>query len=194
MKRLSLVLSISALCVAGCGRDASMDSGASGADTVAETNDDRSAKEAKLDPKDVEFMKEAARGGSAEVKMGELGLSNAESQPVKDFSQRLVDDHSKANQELKKLAIRKGVMLPDGMSEQHKTMLQHLSSLKGREFDTAFRQHAVEDHKKDIEEFKTASAKAKDPEVRSFAEKALPVLQRHLEMAENLSSATTSGP
>jgi putative membrane protein len=192
MRTFSLVFSVCALCVAGCGRDASTDSGASGADTVAETNNDRSAKEAKLDPKDVEFMKEAARGGIAEVKMGELGRSNGESQAIKEFSKRLYDDHTKANQELEKLAIRKGVILPDGVSEQHKTMLQHLSSVKGAEFDSAFQQHAVEDHKKDVEKFKMAAAKAKDPEVRSFAEKTLPALQRHLEMAQNLSGATTS--
>jgi putative membrane protein len=192
MKIFPAVLLASAFGLAGCGRDASMDTGAAGGDTVAETNNDRSAKEAKLDARDLEFMKDAARGGMAEVKMGELGLSNGESPAAKNFSQQLVDDHTKANQELEKLAIRKGAILPDGVSEQHKTMLQHLSSLKGREFDTAFQQHAVEDHKKDIEKFKTASAKAKDPELRSFAEKTLPALQRHLQAAESLSSATTS--
>jgi putative membrane protein len=194
MRTFSLTLSVCALFLAGCGRHVSMDTGAAGGDSVAETNGDRSAREAKLDAKDAGFMKDAARGGTAEVKMGELGRSNGESQAVRDFSQRLVDDHTKANQELEKLAIRKGVILPDGVSEEHKTMLQHLSSLKGREFDTAFQQHAVEDHKKDIEKFETASAKAKDPEVRSFAEKALPMLQRHLDMAQNLSSTTASRP
>jgi putative membrane protein len=192
MRIFSFALSICALCLAGCGGNTSTDAGGTGAETVAETDADRSAKEAKPDTRDVAFMKDAARGGIAEVKMGEAGLSNGESQAVKSFSQRLVDDHTKANQELEKLAIRKGVILPDSVSEQHKTMLQHLASLKGREFDTAFQQHAVEDHKKDIEKFKTASAKAKDPDVRSFAEKALPMLQRHLEMAENLAGATTS--
>jgi putative membrane protein len=82
--------------------------------------------------------------------------------------------------------------LPDSVSEQHKPMLQHLSTLKGREFDAAFQKHAVEDHQKDIEKFKTAAAKAQDPELRSFAEKTLPVLQRHLEAAQNLSGSTTS--
>jgi len=192
MKRLSIALSICVLCLAGCGRNAGRNSGAAGGDTVAETNNDRSAKETKVDAKNVEFMKDAARGGMAEVKMGELGLSNGESQAVKQFSKRLVEDHTKANQDLEKLAIRKGVILPDGVGEQHKTMLQHLASLHGREFDAAFAQHAVEDHQKDIEKFKTASAKAKDPEVRSFAEKTLPALQRHLEMAQSLSGATTS--
>jgi putative membrane protein len=192
MRIFWLALSVCALGLAGCGRDASTDTGASGTDTLAETNNDQSAKEARLDPRDAEFMKDAARGGIAEVKMGESGLSNGESQGVKDFSKRLIDDHTKANQELEKLAIRKGVILPDGVSEQHKTMLQHLSSLKGREFDAAVQQHAVEEHKRNIEKFKAASEKSKDPEVRSFAEKALPMLQRHLEMAQNLSSATTS--
>lgn len=189
--KTALILAASALLFTGC-TPQSADTGATGAGSTAETAQEESAKPKKLADEDLTFMKEAARGGLAEVRMGQIGLSNGESQPVKDFSQRLVDDHTKANQELEKLAIKKGITLPDSVSEQHKSMLQHLESLKGREFDAAFQQHAVQDHQKDIEKFKTASAKAKDPEIRSFAEKTLPVLQRHLEAAQNLSGATTS--
>ena len=100
-------------------------------------------------------------------------------------SQRLVDDHTKANQELEKLAIRKKVILPDSVAEEHKGAIQHLSGLKGREFDTAFKQHMVSDHEKDIKKFKTAT-KSADPELRSFAEKVLPTLQQHLDTARAL--------
>lgn len=190
MKKLSIIVAC-ALWLTGCGQQP-LDTGSTGAEVTTDTATEQSSKPPKLADKDLEFMREATRGGMAEVKMGELGLSNGESQAVKDFSQRIVDDHTKANHELEKLAIRKGVVLPDGLSEQHKTMIQHLSSLKGREFDAAFRQHAVADHQKDIEKFKTAAAKAQDPELRSFAEKTVPVLQRHLEAAQNLSGATIS--
>jgi putative membrane protein len=192
MKRL-MILSC-AVWLAGCADQGDEAAGGTGKESelAAEATTESTNKQAKLEPKDVEFMKDAARGGIAEVKMGELGLSNGESQAVKDFSRQLVDDHTKANRELEKLAIQKRIVLPDGVSEQHKTMLQHLSSLRGREFDAAFQQHAVDDHQKDIQKFKTAAAKAQDLQVRSFAEKVLPVLQRHLEAAQNLSGPTAS--
>ena len=165
-------------------------SGASGAQSTTEVATD--ANKTQLAAEDLQFMKDAARGGMAEVKMGELGQSNGESQPVKDFSQRLVTDHGKANEELKQLAMKKGVTLPDAMNEQQKTMIQHLSSLKGREFDAAFKQHAVEDHQKDVEKFKTASEKAKDAELKAFAAKTLPTLQQHLELAKQLNATPTA--
>jgi putative membrane protein len=192
MKRTLIVIMPCALWLAACtpkaNDESAASSGASGAQSTTETQTDSAKTQVAAD--DLEFMKDAARGGVAEVKMGELGQSNAESQQVKEFAKKLVADHTKANQELKQLASKKGVTLPDAMSEQHKTMIQHLSSLKGREFDSAFKQHAVEDHQKDIEKFKTASEKAKDPELKAFASKTLPVLQQHLDLANQL----TAGP
>jgi putative membrane protein len=176
--------------LAGCSQDAN-DSGASGAQSLGETGavSETAAPDPKapssLATKDMEFMKDAARGGRAEVQIGQMGLANSESQAVKDFSQRLVDDHTKANQELEKLAIKKKVNLPDSVGMEHQKAIQHLSSLKGREFDAAFKEHTVSDHEKDIKEFKTAG-KSADPELRSFAEKVLPALQQHLEMARAL--------
>jgi len=140
----------------------------------------------------MQFMKDAAQSGIAEVKMGELASSNGESQPVKDFAQKLVTDHGKVNAELKQLATKKGVMLPDAVTEQQKTMLQHLTSLKGREFDSAFKQHAVENHQKSIDKFKTASEKAKDADLKAFAAKTLPTLQQHLDLAKQLNAAPTA--
>jgi putative membrane protein len=194
MKRTLIVLLPCALWLGACTPnttdDSAANSGASGGQTATEAASDTD--KAKLAAEDQEFMKDAARGGIAEVKMGELGQSNGESQPVKDLSQRLVTDHKKANEELKQLATKKGVILPDAVGEQHKTMLQHLSSLKGAEFDAAFKQHAVEDHEKDIEKFKTASEKAKDPELKAFAAKTLPTLQQHLDLAKQLNATPTA--
>src|SRR5688572_8789149 len=162
------------------------DAGASGSQSTTESATD--ASKAQLASEDAQFMKEAAQGGLAEVRMGELGQSNGESQQVKDFSQRIVTDHKKANEELKQLAAKKGVTLPDAMKDEQKKMMDHLSSLKGREFDSAFKQHAVENHQKSIEKFKTAAEKAKDAELKAFASKTLPVLQQHLDLAKQLSA------
>jgi putative membrane protein len=135
-------------------------SGSSGSRSSREAGADSS--DAQMAAEDMQFMKDAAQSGMAEVKMGELASSNAESQPVKDLAQKLVTDHGKINEELKQLATRKNVMLPDAVTEQQKTMLQHLSSLKGTEFDSAFKQHAVENHQKSVDKFKTTSEKTKD--------------------------------
>jgi len=137
-------------------------------------------------------MKDAAQSGMAEVKMGELASSNAESQPVKDLAQKLVTDHGKINEELKQLATRKNVMLPDAVTEQQKTMLQHLSSLKGTEFDSAFKQHAVENHQKSVDKFKTTSEKTKDMYIKTFAARTLPILKLHLALAQQLNAAPTA--
>ena len=193
MKRTLITLLPCALLLVACTPttdETVADSGASGAQSATEDSTDE--KKTQVSSEDLQFMKDAAQGGIAEVKMGELAQSNGESPQVKQFSQRIVTDHTKANAELKQLATKKGVTLPDAMSEQHKTMMQHLSSLKGREFDTAFKQHAVENHEKGIEKFKAASEKAKDTELKSFASKTLPVLQQHLELAKQLNATSTA--
>ena len=141
-----------------------------------------------LAAEETQFMKDAAQSGMAEVKMGELASSNGESQQVKAFAQKLVTDHGKVNAELKQLATRKGATLPDTVSEQQKTMLQHLSGLKGSEFDSAFKQHAVQGHQKSVDKFKTASEKATDADLKAFAAKTLPTLQQHLALAKQLSA------
>ena len=193
MKRTLIAVLPCALWLGACAPttdETATDSGASGKQSTTEAATD--AKKTQIASEDAQFMKEAAQSGMAEVKMGELGQSNGESQQVKAFSQRIVTDHTKANEELKQLAAKKGVPLPDEMSEQHKTMIQHLSSLKGREFDGAFKQHAVENHQKSVEKFKTASEKAKDAELKTFASKTLPVLQQHLELAKQLNATPTA--
>ena len=193
MKRTLIAVLPCALWLGACAPatdETANDSGASGAQSSTEAATD--AKKTQIASEDAQFMKEAAQSGMAEVKMGELGQSNGESPQVKQFSQRIVTDHTKVNNELKQLAAKKGVTLPDEMSEQHKTMLQHLSSLKGQEFESAFKQHAVENHQKSIEKFKTVSEKAKDADLKAFASKTLPALQQHLELAKQLSATPTA--
>ena len=156
--------------------------------TLATAQEATDASKTKVTAEDTQFMKDAAQSGMAEIKMGELASSNAESQQVKALAQKLVTDHSKVNEELKQLATKKSVMLPDAVTEQQKTMLQHLSSLKGSEFDSAFKQHAVENHQKSVDKFKATSEKAKDADIKAFAAKTLPALQLHLALAKQLNA------
>jgi putative membrane protein len=138
-----------------------------------------------LSAEDKEFISKAGMGGLAEVQMGNLALQKATNADVKAFAQRMVTDHSKANDELSQLATAKGVALPTELAGEHKAGFDHLSSLSGAEFDKAYMQHMVEDHDKDVAEFDKASTSATDADVKSWAGKTLPTLQSHQQQAKD---------
>ena len=135
---------------------------------------------------DKKFMREAAEGGLAEVELGKLATEKASSEEVKKFGQRMVDDHSKANEELKQLASSKSVNLPSDLTAKDKMTKERLSKLSGESFDRAYMQDMVKDHKKDVADFARESNRAKDPDVKQFASKTLPTLKDHLKEAEGI--------
>jgi putative membrane protein len=137
---------------------------------------------------DKEFVSKAGMGGLFEVQAGNLALQKAQSADVKSFAQRMVTDHSKANEELQQLATTKGLALPAELDGQHKSAVDHLTSLSGAEFDKAYMQHMVEDHDKDVAEFDKASTSAQDTDVKTWAGKTLPVLQQHQQLAKDIAS------
>ena len=137
--------------------------------------------------KDTAFMKDAAKGGLMEVQMGKLGVEKGQNAEVKQFAQKLIDDHSKANDELKQLAQKKGVTLPTEVDHKAHKMMDRLQNASGADFDKAFARHGVMDHKKDIAKFEKASNEVKDAELKSFIQKTLPTLREHLQIAERLS-------
>ena len=138
---------------------------------------------------DKKFMREAAEGGLAEVELGKLATEKASSEEVKKFGQRMVDDHSKANEELKQLASSKNVNLPNEVSAKDKMTKERLSKLSGESFDRAYMQDMVKDHKKDVADFSRESKSAKDTDVKQFASKTLPTLKDHLKEAEGIAPA-----
>ncbi|MEW6161293.1 MAG: DUF4142 domain-containing protein [Verrucomicrobiota bacterium] len=135
---------------------------------------------------DEKFIKEAAKGGMKEVQMGQLGVDKAQNPQVKEFAQRLVQDHSKANQELKQIAQKKGIELPSETEHKDKDHEAKWSDKSGAEFDNAFVKHMIKDHKKDIQKFEKAAAECEDQELKAFAQKTLPTLRQHLQTAQNL--------
>jgi putative membrane protein len=144
---------------------------------------------------DHQFIMEAARGGMAEVELGQLAKDKAQSDAVKQFGERMVTDHGKANDELKTLAQSKNITLPADLDAKHKATKDKLSKLSGAQFDRAYMQEMVSDHQKDVNEFRKQSQSAKDPEVKAWAAKTLPTLQEHLQMAQaaSRSAVGTSG-
>jgi len=141
---------------------------------------------------DIEFVLDAAKGGVAEVELGKMAAERAKSDEVKKFAQRMVDDHSKANDQLKTIAESKGITLPSEPGAQEKATMKRLEKLNGAAFDRAYMQAMVGDHVKDVNEFKKESNSGRDPQVKSFASSTLPTLEEHLQQARMARKAATS--
>jgi putative membrane protein len=134
------------------------------------------------------FMNKAAQGGMAEVEMGNLALQKGQSQAVKDFGQRMMDDHTKAGDELRTLASQKNVTLPTTLSAKDQALKDRLSKLNGAAFDRMYITHMVADHKEDVSEFQNEANNGQDPDVKAWAKKTLPTLQAHLQHAQKAQS------
>jgi putative membrane protein len=143
---------------------------------------------ASLDAADRTFVNEAAVGGMAEVQLGQLAVKNAKSPDVKNFGQRMIDDHTRANNELKQLAASKGITLPADLDAKHKETVDRLSKLTGEQFDKAYMKDMVEDHTKDVADFRKEASEAGNPDVKAFAAKTLPTLEEHLNLAKSIDS------
>jgi putative membrane protein len=135
---------------------------------------------------DQKFMKEAAQGGQAEVELGQLAQQKAQSPDVKAFGQRMVNDHTKANEQLKQVASQKGVTLPSQPDAKDQAEKARLEKMSGAQFDKSYMNYMVSDHKKDVADFQKAAAHASDPDVKNFAQTTLPTLQSHLQEAESI--------
>jgi putative membrane protein len=142
---------------------------------------------------DRDFLMDAAMGGMLEVELGRLATQQGTSDAVKQFGQRMVDDHSKANEELMSLAQSKGITLPTTIDEKHKKDMTKLSGLSGAEFDREYSKMMLSDHRKDVSEFEKQSTRGTDADLKAFASKTLPTLQEHLRMAEALPGAKSGG-
>jgi putative membrane protein len=153
---------------------------------------DSSSTGGQLAPADKQFVKEAAEGGMTEVELGQLATQNGQSDAVKQFGQRMVDDHTKANDQLKQIAQEKGVTVPTDLSAKDKAEKDHLSKLKGEQFDRAYMQHMVQDHKADVAEFKKEANSGKDSDVKNWASQTLPTLEDHLKQPEQVTKAEMS--
>ena len=134
------------------------------------------------------FMVEAAQNNLAEIAAGELAVERG-GDAVKQYGQRMIDDHTRAQNELMSLAERKGVKLPARPDEQHMVFSAHLRELAGAEFDREFIGHMHGDHAKVVTMFEDKAKNAQDPELRAWAAKMVPILQEHLRLASAMQQA-----
>ncbi len=135
---------------------------------------------------DSSFLTKAAEGGMAEVELGKLAQQRASSQAVKDFGKRMETDHGKANAELKTIATNKSVTVPTSLNAKDQATMDRLSKLNGAEFDRAYMDDMVNDHRMDVAEFQKEADHGSDADVKAFASKTLPTLKDHLKMAEDI--------
>ncbi len=156
----------------------------------SDMNSSSSATGGQLTGADKTFVTKAAEGGLAEVQLGQLAQQKAQDPKVKEFGQRMVDDHTKANDQLKSIASQKGVTLPTDLNAKDKAEMDRLNKLSGTQFDKAYMSHMVQDHTKDVSEFQKESKSGKDSDVKSFASTTLPTLQQHLQMAKQINQSS----
>jgi putative membrane protein len=149
----------------------------------------------KLSHQDKSFLKDAAEGGNAEVEASKVALAQSGSADVKAFAQQMVDDHGKAGTELKGLADQKGVKVSDTPSTVKKTEIKLLSERKGSSFDQHYADSiGVKAHQDTVKLFQKEVDKGTDPDVKAWAQKTLPALQHHLELAQQLKAKADAEP
>jgi putative membrane protein len=138
---------------------------------------------------DKKFLKQAAAGGLAEVELGKLAQQKASSDAVKQFGERMVTDHTKANDQLKEVASKENVAVPTTLDKKEQAHLDKLSKLSGPQFDKAYMKDQVKDHEKDVREFQEEAQNGTNPDIKQFASQTLPILQQHLDQAKSINKS-----
>jgi putative membrane protein len=135
---------------------------------------------------DQTFVQKAVVGGLAEVQLGKMAVEHTASPDVKQFGQKMVQDHGQAYQELMALVEKKGIAVPTALDSKHQKEADRLAKLQGAAFDRAYIQHMMIDHEEDVKLFRAEAKKGKDPDLRRFAAQTLPTLETHLTMVRDL--------
>jgi putative membrane protein len=180
-KTMTLLLSaVFALSMVSCGNQTAKQE-----DTkeVAEEQNEEKFDDSNIE-KDTEFAVNTADAGMLEVELGKLAQTNAASPEVKKFAQMMVDEHTKANDELKAVAQQKNITLPPTLGEKCQKKYNDLAEEKGEEFDKEYMSFMVSDHKDVIDAFEKQAEKGNDADLKSWASGKLPTLRHHLEMAQ----------
>jgi putative membrane protein len=144
------------------------------------------AKAAEIPAADVSFAKAAAAGGIAEVHAAQVAEKKAAAPGVKEFAQQMDKDHTLANSQLIEIAKAEGITLPAEPDMAHKATLEQLSKLSNGAFDRQYMQGQVSDHRATVALFQQEAGSGQDPQLKAFAQKQLPILQHHLQMAEGI--------
>ena len=143
---------------------------------------------AQLSAQDRSFVDNAASGGLDEVQDAQLAEQKATSPDVKQFASQMITDHTQANQELMQIAQSKGISLPKAPMRTEQRETEKMKELSGSQFDRQYAKEQVKDHQKTVALFEKEADAGQDTELKAFAQKYLPKLQQHLQMAQSLAA------
>jgi putative membrane protein len=160
-----------------------MQPGASPMNQATPSNQDPNGPAAMMDKA---FVRQALQGGMTQVQLGQLALQKSSSPDVKQFAQKMVDDHTKLGDALKQVAQEMNVKPPDSLSGKDKSTIAKLSALNGDEFDKAYIKDMVKDHKQDEKDFKQEAENASNPALKSLASQGEQMIGQHLQMIEQI--------
>jgi putative membrane protein len=139
------------------------------------------------DSTDHHFVHEASIGGLTEVRLGKMAQRKAESQKVKDLGEKMVTDHSKANDQLAAAAKKDGIQTAEtALTDKQKGEIERLGGMSGKDFDSAYLRTMLKDHREDVQKFQEEASSGQSENVKEFAKKTLPTLEKHLSMVEKL--------
>jgi putative membrane protein len=141
--------------------------------------------------KDEAFVRVAAHGGLAEIKLGKLAMDQGTNEAVKAFGTRMVAEHAKAGDELNQAAKEERIALPTDLSAKDQATYDRLSKLKGADFDVAYAQDMVKDHQQDLRDFNREANHGNDDVIRGFASETVPTIQQHLDQAKEMLKAVS---
>lgn len=128
------------------------------------------------------FVREAAIGNMAEVELGQMAVSKSSNADVKQFGQRMIDDHTKALEDLKVVAAKENFQVPTALDDKHRAVKDRLEKLSGGDFDRAYVKEMVRDHNEDVRAFQLESKHGTNAAIRDYAARTLPTLQEHQSM------------
>jgi putative membrane protein len=137
-------------------------------------------------PGDQMFVESIFKSDAVEVQLGQLAQQRSQSDDVKQFGQRMVDNRTKLDEQLKPIADKLEVQKPKEPSKKDRQMIARLESLSGPQFDEEYIKAVVKDNQQDVKDFKTEAESAQDPNLQQAAKSDAPVLAQHLQAAEQI--------
>jgi putative membrane protein len=138
---------------------------------------------------DKAFVKKALEGNMAEVQMGQLALQKSSDDQVKQFAQRMVDDHGKMQEQLKPVAQQMGVKVPDGPSKGQMKNMDKMKALSGDAFDKAYIKDMVKDHKSDDSDFKLEAQSTQNPQLKQMVMQSDQIIESHLQQIQQIAQS-----
>jgi putative membrane protein len=135
---------------------------------------------------DKAFVKKALEGNMAEIQMGQLALEKSQDDQVKQFAQRMVDDHGKMLDQMKPVAEQMGVKVPAGPSKGQMKSMDKMKALSGDAFDQAYIKDMVKDHKGDDNDFKMEAQSTQNPQLKQMVMQSDQIIESHLQQIEQI--------